>query len=342
MSGKEGTSNESDRNPVQRFTAEQIQQLAKAIFSLNNNGKNDTFVSAAGLLARNSFINYAFTKSWILDSGATNHFASDSQFSTHTSSSFIPNCNLERESLPTLNCCVVFTPHGCVLHDLATGRMIGSGKQHAGLYYMFPLPNQAQASQISTDLDLWHKRLGHPSLACLQLASSLLPINKNLILIHNNCSICPKAKQTRLPFPLSTIKSHSPFNILHCDIWGPHKTLTHFGKCFFLIIVDDYTRCTWLFLMNHKSETQHLLESFIIFAQNQFQASIKTISVDNRLEFISMRNFFLKKGIECQRICVYTPQQNGVVERKHRHILNTTRALLFQSHLPLEFWGNAF
>jgi len=90
--------------------------------------------------------------------------------------------------------------------------------------------------------------------------------------------------------------------------------------------------------MNHKSETQHLLESFIIFSQNQFQASIKTIRVDNGLEFISMRNFFLKKGIECQRTCVYTPQPNGVVERKHRHILNTARALLFQSHLPLEFW----
>ena len=96
--------------------------------------------------------------------------------------------------------------------------MIDSGKQHAGLYYMSPLPNQAHASQISTDPDLWHKRLRHPSLACLQLASSLLPINKNLIRIHNNCSICPKVKQTRLPFPLSTIKSHSPFNLLHCDI----------------------------------------------------------------------------------------------------------------------------
>ena len=107
-------------------------------------------------------------------------------------------------------------------------------------------------------------------------------------------------------------------------------------------IVDDYTRCTWLFLMNHKFETQHLLESFIIFAQNQFQAYIKTIRVDNGLKFIYIRNFFLKKGIECQRTCVYTPQQNGVVKRKHRHILNTRRTFLFQSHLPLKFWGNVF
>jgi len=135
----------------------------------------------------------------------------------------------------SLNCCVVFTPHGCVLQDLAMGRMIGSGKQHASLYYMSPLPNQGHASQISTKPDLWHKRLKHPSPASLQLVSSLLPIpiSKNLIPIHNNCSISPKAKHTRLPFPLSAIKSHSPFNVLHCDIWGHHKTPTHFGKRFF-------------------------------------------------------------------------------------------------------------
>ena len=119
---------------------------------------------------------------------------------------------------------------------------------------------------------------------------------------------------------------------------GPHKTPTHFENIFFLTIVDDYTRCTWLFLMNHKYKTQHILESFITFAQNQFQISIKTIRVDNRLKFISMRIFFLKKGIECQRTCVYTPQQNGEIERKHRHILNIARTLLFQFHLPLEFW----
>ena len=146
----------------------------------------------------------------------------------------LPSFNLNLMSVSkitsSLNCCVVFTPHGCVLQDLATRRMIGSGKQHAGLYYMSPLPNQ----------------------------------------------------------------------------------------------------------------TQHLLESFITFAQNQFQACIKTIRVDNELKFISTRNFFLKKGIECQRTCVYTPQQNGVVEHIHKHILNIARALIFQSHLPLEFWGMCF
>ena len=158
------------------------------------------FVSSAGMLAYNSSINFAFTKTWILDSGGTNHIVSDSQFFTHTSSSFIPNVNLPTGStalisstgtikfndnitlkdvfcVPSFNlnlmsvckitsslkCCVVFFSHGCVLQDLAPGRMIGSGKQDAGLYYMSPLSNQAHTSQISTDSDLRHKRLGHPS-----------------------------------------------------------------------------------------------------------------------------------------------------------------------------------
>jgi len=239
-------SNKSDGNLVQGFTAEQIQQLAKAFYSLNNNyGKSEAFINAAGLFAHNSSINSAFTKPWILDS-RTNHITFDSQFFTHTSSSFIPNVNLLSGSTTTisstgtikfnenitlkdvlcvlsfnlnlmsvskitsvLNCCVVLFPHGCVLQDLATRRMIDSGKQYAGLYYMSPLQNQARASQVSANPDLWHKCLRHPSLTRLQLVSSLLPINKNSISIHNNCSICPKAKQTRLPFPLSTIKSHS-------------------------------------------------------------------------------------------------------------------------------------
>ena len=153
MYGKEGIRNESYRKLVQDFSAEQIQQLAKAIYSLNNNGKSDMFVSSAGLLAHNSSSNSAFTKPWILDSGAADHIASDSQLFTHTLSSFISNVNLPTGStvpisstgtikfndkitlkdvlcVPSfnlnpmsvskitslLNCCVVFTPHGCAFY----------------------------------------------------------------------------------------------------------------------------------------------------------------------------------------------------------------------------------
>lgn len=215
--------------------------------------------------------------------------------------------------------------------------MIGSGEQYGGLYYMSPLQKTPDSHQVSQPSNLWHMRLGHPSPSRLKLVSPLLSTNN--ISFENNCNVFPMAKQTRLPFPLSSISTHAPFELLHCDIWGPHKVPTHSGARFFLTIVDDFTRCSWLFLMQYKSDSQNILKSFVNFAYTQFQATVKAIRVDNGSEFMSMREFFQSRGIEHQRTCVYTPQQNGVVERKHRHILVVARALLFQSHLPLEFWG---
>jgi len=86
-----------------------------------------------------------------------------------------------------------------------------------------------------------------------------------------------------------------PFSTINLILYLIYCIVTHFGKRFSLTIVNDYTRCTRLFLMNHKSKTQHLLESFITFAQNQFQTSIKTIRADNILEFISMHNLLSQK-----------------------------------------------
>ena len=60
--------------------------------------------------------------------------------------------------------------------------------------------------------------------------------------------------------------------------------------------------------------------------------------MDNGTEFIPIRTFLQNQRIELQTSCIYTPQQNGVVERKHRHILNVARSLMFQSNVPLEFW----
>ena len=70
---------------------------------------------------------------------------------------------------------------------------------------------------------------------------------------------------------------------------------------------------------------------------------MKIIRSDNGLEFLSrpMKQFYQQKGIVHQTTCIDTPQQNGRVERKHRHILNVARALRFQAHLPINFWGES-
>jgi len=89
--------------------------------------------------------------------------------------------------------------------------------------------------------------------------------------------------------------------------------------------------------MHHKHETQNLLINLFSFVKTQFNASIANIRIDNGGKFFSIQNIFRQHGTTYQHSCVYTPQQNGVVERKHRHILESARALRFQAHLPLYF-----
>ena len=94
--------------------------------------------------------------------------------------------------------------------------------------------------------------------------------------------------------------------------------------------------------MKLKSDAVVLLKSFIKMTTIQFDRHVKMIRTDNGAEFFSKEctDFLLQHGIGHQSSCSYTPQQNGVVERIHRHILEVARALGFQGHLPLHFWGD--
>ena len=95
--------------------------------------------------------------------------------------------------------------------------------------------------------------------------------------------------------------------------------------------------------MAHKSNAFPLLKTFVIFIANQFGSSVKIIRTDNGLELKekSALDFYKDRGILHQTSCVDTPQQNGIVERKHQHLLQVSRALMIQSKLPVKYWDEA-
>lgn len=126
------------------------------------------------------------------------------------------------------------------------------------------------------------------------------------------------------------------FDIVHTDIWGPYFIPSLAGHRFFLTLVDDFSRFTWVILMKSKSETRQHLRTFISFIENQFSTTLKFIRSDNGTEFL-MHDFFNSKGILHQRSCVECPQQNGLVERKGQRILNIVLALSFHANLPQFF-----
>ena len=100
---------------------------------------------------------------------------------------------------------------------------------------------------------IWHSRLGYPSNSSLHSLSSISPILQSSC--SKDCMVCPLAKQ-RLSFPFNNKMSNCSFNLIHMDVWGPYSIATLDGFKYFLTMVDDATRATWLFLMKSKSKVK--------------------------------------------------------------------------------------
>lgn len=163
--------------------------------------------------------------------------------------------------------------------------------------------------------------------------------SSSVSLCLSKCDVCLRSKQTRTSFPDSYNKASGVFELIHCDLWGPYRTAAICRSKYFLTIVDDYSRAVWLYLLPNKTEVSARLREFLALVKRQFNCDVKTLRSDNGTEFMCLTKFFREQGIIHETSCVGTPQQNGRVERKHRHILNVARALRFQSGLPIEFWA---
>jgi len=131
---------------------------------------------------------------------------------------------------------------------------------------------------------VWHSRFGYVSDKILRLLSNEIPFDMSHSFSTSDCQISPLAKFRRLSFTSLNNVSHSLFDILHCDIWGPYGKPTYDGKRFFLTLVDDCSRFTWIFLLTHKSEAASAIKQFFQKVKTQFGATIKCLRSDNAKE----------------------------------------------------------
>jgi transposase InsO family protein len=270
---------------------------------------------------------------------------------------FVPtlNCNLLSVSklLKSHSCVAMFYPTHCLLQNIHTKEKIGSGRQSEGLYYLENVSQQTHNGALAhlasdhiqdknkKEIWLWHKRLGHPSFSYLK---KLFPSLFHKCNISDFlCETCVMAKSHRAVYPLSNKKTDFPFSLVHTDVWGPAPQSTHNGKKWFISFVDDCTRVTWVYLLKHKSDVYDVFRSFYQMIVTQFNTCIKVIRSDNGGEYFKkeLMEFMNSKGILHQTTCPYSPQQNGVAERKNRHILEVTRSLLIDGNVPSHLWGEA-
>lgn len=313
--------------------------------------------------------------SWILDSGASDHIAGNPSLFLKLSQPKIPHCvtlangskvkatgigqttpfpslNLNSVLLipgcpfnlvsvsqltRTFNCSITFTNNSFTIQDRSTGQTLGTGIESHGLYY-FQHPSPV-ACVSSDSPNLIHCRLGHPSLNKLKEMVPQLSKIKSL-----ECESCQLGKHVRASFPqVAHCQSTLPFDLVHSDVWGPSRVSSILGFRYFVIFIDDFSRCTWIYLMKERSELFTIFEKFCTEIRNQFNQSIRMLRSDNAKEYFSgqFNNFMTSHGIIHQSTCPHTPQQNGIAERKHRHIIETARTLLLSANAPIKFWGDA-
>ena len=151
-----------------------------------------------------------------------------------------------------------------------------------------------------------------------------------------SCDVCIRAKQHWVSFPSQLYKPTHPFILVHSDVWGPSKVTTSSGKWWFVMFIDDHIRLTWVFLISDKSEVTSVFQDFYHTVETQFNAKIAILRSENDREFQNhtLNEFLSSKGIVHQSSCAYTPQQNGIAERKNCHLLEVARSLMLSTSLP--------
>ncbi|CAA7059937.1 unnamed protein product [Microthlaspi erraticum] len=242
-------------------------------------------------------------------------------------------------------CFFKFNCDGVIVKDKVTKGRIILGRNSEGLYALSddkPAVFLSIRQQAASDV-VWHRRLGHPNDQALHHLSSInaIRINKRTNQVRESCSL---GKSARLPFSLSEFVATKPLQRIHCDLWGPFPTVSVKGFRYYVILIDNWSRFSWIYPLKLKSDFFSVFLSFQKLVENQFNTKIGTFQSDGEGEFTSTQ--FLAhlqdSGIQHYMSCPHTPQQNGLAERKHRYVTELGLSMMFQSKMPSKYWVEAF
>lgn len=244
-----------------------------------------------------------------------------------------------------------FHPSYCVIKDIQTQEILMRGQVREGLYQfsagssvLSPSVNNIVVQRSSTADDvfaLWHKRLGHPAPNIVKavLDNCSIPITKNRL--DNVCVSCQKEKSHKLPFARSNTKYVDLFELVVFDLWGPAAVPCE-GNLYYVSFIDMTSQFTWVYLISRKSQAVECFGQFQKMVLTQFGKCIKKFQSDWGGEFRAFSFVLASQGILHRVSCPHTSEQNGVAERKYRHIVEIGLTLLAQANLPIKYWGYAF
>jgi hypothetical protein len=158
------------------------------------------------------------------------------------------------------------------------------------------------------------------------------------------CDACLAGKQRRAPFPeQSRRRATNRIDLVHGDMCGPITPVTPSGNQYFLLLVDDMSRFMWLVLLPSKDQAAAAIKNFQMSVEVETGRKLKTLRTDRGGEFTSVEfgRYCAERGVQRQLTAPYSPQQNGVVERRNQSVVAMARCMLKAKSLPGYFWGEA-
>lgn len=151
-----------------------------------------------------------------------------------------------------LTCSIVFTNDDFVVKDLNTQERLFFGSSFEGLHHLTK-DIQANYGEI-VNKEIWHSRLGHPSNKVMKSLSPFLKIRGGGTNNKDFCPVCPLGKAHQLPYKKRTSTTSQPLELVHIDLWGPSPVISVHNYVYYVSVVDDFIRFTWLFPLKNKSD----------------------------------------------------------------------------------------